>query len=55
LKDNIDELHYKLNKGEEYFYNRIWINEELGRMRVGAHKITNGDKWKIHLETTSTV
>jgi len=33
LKDDIDELHHKLNKSEEYFYNRVWINEELGRMR----------------------
>jgi len=33
LNSAIDELRYNLNNGEEYFYNKIWINEMLERLR----------------------
>ena len=33
IKSDIDELKYKLNNHEEYFYNRIWMNEVLERLR----------------------
>lgn len=33
IKSDIDELRFRLNNGEEYFYNKIWINEVLDRLK----------------------